>query len=143
MFKSLCSPYNNFRQQPCYQSSQDLQRQIDALLGIATHGATLKDFSPKELIYAETLNLPSSLAQFLIRQSSISNKQITFKGLCLLQKMTFNAPSSYAQEIMKYLIKIIHSSATSDQALYSLYCLANLCRLDAGAQAFMNSMDDV
>ena len=44
---------------------------------------------------------------------------------------------------MKYLIKIIHSSATSDQALYSLYCLANLCRLDAGAQAFMKSMDDV
>ena len=34
-----------------------------------------------------------------------------FKGLCLLQKMTYNAkliaPASYAQEIMKYLIKIM------------------------------------
>ena len=27
--KSLCSAYNNFQQQPCDQSSQDLQRQID------------------------------------------------------------------------------------------------------------------
>ena len=28
-FKSLCSAYNDFQQQPCDETVQDLQRQID------------------------------------------------------------------------------------------------------------------
>lgn len=187
-FKSLCAAYTSFQRQPTDQFAQDLQRQIDALLGMTSHGAIMKEFSPKQLLYAESLsvlvslinepnlksslylkslmalsqlsndietktslqttyNLQSSLAIFIMQQSTTSNKQIIIQSINLLQKMTYNVPTvipiSYLQDLIKYLMKLIQSSTATDQSLHSLYCVANLCRSDTAVHSFIKSMDDV
>ena len=55
---------------------------FQALLGIATHGATLKDFSPKELIYAESLSALVSL----INESNLKNS-LYLKALMALSQL--------------------------------------------------------
>lgn len=107
-FKSLCSAYTDYQQQPCEQTIQDLQRQIDVLLGVASLGATLKDVSPKQMVYAESLSALVSIINEPNLKNTLYLKSVTALSQLAndaetkvsLQK-TFNLASSLTAFILK------------------------------------------
>ncbi|XP_065684647.1 protein CIP2A homolog L isoform X2 [Hydra vulgaris] len=187
-FKSLCAAYNEFIQNACEQNIQDLQRQIDVLIGITTHGGSFNSFSTKEIIYTESLsvlvslintpnlniavyvkslmalsqlannnetrfslqkkfNLGTSLVTFILRNYDSSNNQLKLQSLSLMQKMTYKnkifVPGIYVSDLISHLVKIIHTSKSSDHVLAALAVVANICHHNKNMQSCLKSMDDV
>lgn len=137
-FKSMYVAYNDFQRQRNDQTVEDLQRQIDVILGVTSHGATLNEFPPNELIYTETLsalvslvnepNLKTSLyLKSLLALSHLANDNDT--KLCL--QSNFNLSSSLVAFITNHSAKtcnkqmILQAIMLLERMTYDKSCIVN------------------
>ena len=141
-FKAVCSAFSDFQRQPSEQTVQDLQRQIDVILGVISHGgATFNDFTPKQLIYAETLsalvsvvnepNLKTSLyLKSLMVLSELANNDLETK---FSLQNDFNLASSVVPFILGHSANI-----TNKQMI--LQALILLEKMTYGTSCNINNM---
>ncbi|XP_070535045.1 protein CIP2A homolog [Ptychodera flava] len=103
------------------------------------------DAEIKDVLHT-TYHVTPSVAHILLQHSKSPTDKIVVKSVQLLQRITYNCrvpyPSSYADELFKFLITHIQSTE-NELTLPCFGLLANFCRSNVSVQTHIKSMDNV
>jgi len=140
-FKAVCNAFRDFQRQPSDSKLvEDLQRTIDVVLGLASHGAVLNDFTPKELVYAETLSALVSIINDPNLKASLYLKSL----LTLVQladdfetKLSLQNDFNLGSSVVGFILQ--HISNTSNKQMV-FQALALLEKMTYGGKCNINNI---
>ena len=141
-FKAVCTAFCDFQRNPSdMKVVQDLQRQIDVILGLTSHGAILNDFTPKQLVYAETLSALVTIINDPNLKVSLYQKSL----MALVQlaedrdtKASLQTDFQLGSSVVQFILR--HHTTTSSNKQIVYQALVLLEKMTYGTQCDINNI---
>lgn len=128
-FKAVCTAFCDFQRQPSEESVQNLQRQIDVILGLTSHGTILNEFTPKQLVYAETLSALVSVINDPTLKSSLYLKSLmTLSQLAIdvETKLSLQTDLNLGSSLTGFIMRHASNTANRKMVLQALLLLEKM-----------------